>query len=114
MAAVPTRGGFERFTPGQARLVLAAFVAAALFFVAIALSPLASGFANAPDRGASDVQLYQAEVARIQRGEGYYDAAAAELAGRGYPTRSVFNWRTPLPVWLLGNLPDPEFGRVLL
>src|SRR5437879_4557560 len=114
MTAVPSAGGFERLTPRGAWLVLAIAAVVTLFFVAVTLSPLATGFADAPDRGASDVQLYQAEVTRIQSGEGFYDAAAAELAGRGYPTRSIFNWRTPLPVWLLGKLPDPEFGRVLL
>ena len=58
--------------------------------------------------------LYRAEVDRIHRGEGYYQAAAAELTPRGYPTRSVFNWRTPLPMWLLGKLPAAAIGKVLL
>ena len=106
--------GFERLTPWQARLVLAVTAAVALLFVAITLSPLASGFADAPSRGASDIELYRAEVDRIHEGEGYYDAAAKELTARGYPTRSVFNWRPPLPVWLLGVLPDPRIGRTLL
>jgi hypothetical protein len=114
MAADVAAGGFERLTPRGARLVLGATAAVTLFFIAITLSPLASGFADAPDRGASDIELYRAEVARVHQGEGYYDSAAAELAARGYPTRSVFNWRTPLPVWLLGILPDPGVGRTLL
>ncbi len=109
-----TLAGFERLTPWQARLVLAVWATVALLFVAITLSPLASGFADAPSRGPSDVELYRAEVDRIHSGEGYYDAAAKELAARGYPTRSVFNWRTPLPVWLLGELPDPLIGRTFL
>jgi hypothetical protein len=114
MGAFAAAGGFERLTPRGARLVLGATAAVTLFFVAVTLSPLASGFADAPDRGASDIELYRAEVARVHQGEGYYGAAAAELTARGYPTRSVFNWRTPLPVWLLGKLPDPSFGRTLL
>src|SRR5260221_1327887 len=109
-----TGDGFERLTPRSARLVLADTAAVTLFLVAITISPLASGFADAPDRGASDIELYRAEVARIHDGEAYYDAAAAELAERGYPTQSVFNWRTPLLVWLLGKLPDPNLGRTLL
>jgi hypothetical protein len=60
------------------------------------------------------VALYRAEVDRIHNGEGYYQAAAAELTARGYPTRSVFNWRTPLPMWLLGKLPAAAWGRALL
>ena len=37
-----------------------------------------------------------------------------ELRARGYPTRSLFNWRTPLPMWLLGVLPDAALGKALL
>ncbi|HEV3418335.1 MAG TPA: hypothetical protein VG056_16035 [Pirellulales bacterium] len=114
MAGTPLTCGFERLTPRQARAVLAVATVVTLFFVAISLSPLASGFADAPSRGASDIELYKAEVARIHGGEGYYDAAAMELTARGYPTRSVFNWRPPLPVWLLGVLPDPQIGRWVL
>lgn len=50
----------------------------------------------------------------MRAGESYYDAAAAELRARGYPTRSVFNWRTPLPVWLVGILPDVGFATCIL
>jgi hypothetical protein len=67
------------------------------------------------DRGGEgDIALYKAEVDRIQNGQGYYEAAAAELVARGYPTRSVFNWRTPLPMWLLGKLPSPVLGKAIL
>jgi hypothetical protein len=58
--------------------------------------------------------LYAAEVERMHAGESYYDAAAAELPSRGYPTRSIFNWRTPLPVWLIAVLPEPLFANVIL
>jgi hypothetical protein len=113
VAQVPA-AGLERLTPKQAWLVLSVTGAATLLFVAITLSPLASGFADAPSRGASDIELYRAEAERIHFGESYYNAAAKELSTRGYPTKSVFNWRTPLPVWLLGVLPDPRIGRTLL
>src|SRR5262249_42674640 len=46
-------------------------------------------------------------------GEGYYAAAATELRARGYPTKSVFNWRTPLPIWLIGVV-HPLVGKVVL
>ena len=39
---------------------------------------------------------------------------AEELRSRGYPTRSVFNWRSPLPIWLVGHLPYPWIGRATL
>lgn len=106
--------GFERLSPAAARCVLAATVLTALLFVGIALSPYATGFADKPLHRPGDIALYHAIVERIHGGANYYDAAAAELSRRGYPTRSVFNWRTPLPLWLLGALPTPLIGRALL
>jgi hypothetical protein len=98
----------------HARSLLALFLLAAAFFVSVTLSPLAQGFADAPSRGPGDLGLYAAEVARMQDGVSYHDAAAEELVARGYPTRSVFNWRTPLPVWLVAQLPDQLVACVLL
>lgn len=105
---------YAELSRGSARLVLCAFGAAVLACVFVTLSPWRSGYADATERRPSDVQLYAAEVERIHAGEGYYDAAGSELRERGYPTRSVFNWRTPLPMWLLGHLPNPVWGRWLL
>ncbi len=56
------------------------------------------------NRGAGDLELYAAEVQQMQTGENYYDIAANELVKRGYPTRSVFNWRTPLPMILIAKI----------
>ncbi|MBN2578897.1 MAG: hypothetical protein JXB10_07895, partial [Pirellulales bacterium] len=64
--------------------------------------------------GSDDGPLYRAEIERIRHGEGYYQAALAEMTHSAYPTRSVFNWRTPLPMWLIGHLPANEYGRILL
>ena len=111
MQQTPESTGFQRLSPAVVRGVLAAALAATLFFVAIALSPFATGFADKPLEHPGDIALYHAIVDRVHAGENYYDAAAAELPRRGYPTRSVFNWRTPLPLWLLGVLPTPMFGR---
>jgi hypothetical protein len=97
-----------------ARLALAAYLLFTLLAVAITLSPLRSGYADAPDRGPGDLALYRAEVDRIRAGENYYQAANVELRQRGYPTRSVFNWRTPLPMWLVAKLPHPQAGRLLM
>jgi len=98
----------------HARLTLGVFLLTAALFVAVTFSPLKSGFADAPDRGPNDFELYRAEVDRIGSGQSYYDAAAAELTARGYPTGSIFNWRTPLPVWLVGHLPDSAMANVIL
>jgi hypothetical protein len=93
-------------SPRTARLVLATALLLAIAGVALAVSPLRSGRADRPPSGRpGDVALYLAEIARMRAGEGYYQAAAAELRQRGYPTRSVFNWRTPLPIWLVAHLP---------
>jgi hypothetical protein len=85
---------------------LAVAAVTALLLVAVTFSPLRSGFADAPSRGAGDVELYQAEAARIAAGDSYYAAVEGELRERGYPMQSVFNWRTPLPVWLVAVLPQ--------
>jgi hypothetical protein len=98
----------------RARVALGLFAVSTLFFVAVTFSRLKSGFADGPDRGPGDVGLYSAEVQRMRDGYGYYDAAAAELRARGYPTRSVFNWRTPLPAWLIALFPDIAAAKLLL
>ncbi len=94
--------------------VLAMFCAATAFFVAVTFSSLKSGFADAPDRGPGDIALYRAEVDRMHDGYGYYDAAEAELRSRGYPTRSLFNWRMPLPMWLIAKLGDVSVAKGVL
>jgi hypothetical protein len=106
--------GFARLSLTAARCVLAATALVTLLFVGIAISPYATGFADRPLSRPGDIALYHAIVDRIHQGQSYYDAAAAELPARGYPTRSVFNWRTPLPAWFLGSLPTPMIGRALL
>lgn len=61
-----------------------------------------------------DLALYEAEVRRMRAGESYYDAAADELPRRGYPAKSVFNWRQPLLSALIAALPRPDDARLLL
>ena len=114
MSIESTPTGYARLSRFQARAVLAAFVLSLIGCLALSLSPLKSGFIGSPRSKRSDVELYRAEVARIAGGEGYYEVAADELPAREYPTASVFNWRTPLPMWLLGTLPSPLVGKVLL
>lgn len=111
--SVPSTG-YARLTRFQARTVLAALVVTTFICVAITLSPLQSTRVGNDRGGEGDIGLYRAEVRRIHAGEGYYQAAAKELVERGYPTRNVFNWRTPLPMWMLGKLPHPMLGKGLL
>jgi len=103
-----------RLTPWQARGVIAGGLLFAAFCVVVAVSPLAATRVGKPGEGQGDVALYRAEVERIHGGEGYYRAARAELTARGYPTQSLFNWRLPTLARLLGVLPDPAMGKVLL
>jgi hypothetical protein len=107
--------GYARLTRLQARIVCGVVALAITAAVGVTLSPLAgSNLAERSTSGPGDVALYRAEVDRIHNGEGYYQAAATELIARNYPTRSVFNWRTPLPMWLLGKMPAVELGKGLL
>jgi hypothetical protein len=62
----------------------------------------------------SDVAFYKAVIARMRAGQGYYDAAEAELRGRGYPMRPAFSWRQPTYAWLLSRAPHPLVGNALL
>jgi hypothetical protein len=104
LAALPAR---------RARIVAVLYCALALFCVGITLSPLKSDHRYNDLPGEGDLALYQAEAKRMQAGESYYDAVAAELRSRGYPMQSPFNWRMPLPLWLFGTLPA-DSARLLL
>jgi len=105
---------FSSLSVVSARATLAIAGLAALLLVGITLSPLGKGYAGTQRQGRGDVALYVAEVEQMQRGAAYYDAASQELRARGYPTRNVFNWRSPLPVGLIGALPEPRLGQALL
>ncbi len=106
---------FARLQPKVARAVLQLFFLIAAVLVAISLSPQQIGFADGPRfaDAPTDIDLYNAEIAAMRGGEGYYAAAARELHESGYPTASVFNWRTPLPMSLIAQLPEPG-GRILI
>lgn len=61
-----------------------------------------------------DAKLYEAVARRVRHGQDYYAAAALELNRRGYPTGSIFNWRTPAYAWIFGSWPWPGSGRAVL
>jgi hypothetical protein len=67
-----------------------------------------------PARGGSDLRLYRRIVERVHAGDNYYDAAGQELREQGYPTGSLFNWRTPLYALLIGSLSSITWGQVFL
>jgi hypothetical protein len=101
-------------TPWQARAVALALVVLAGVFLATAPAPPPVCNVRLEGSQTGDVALYRAEIDRIHAGEGYYQVAAEELVARNYPTRSVFNWRTPLPMWPIGKMPAVVLGKVLL
>ena len=106
--------GYARLAPRHARAALLVLAIAGVLLVAVTFSSAGRGNVGKRRPGEGDVALYRAEVERIDAGDGYYHAAAVELTRRGYPTRSVFNWRTPLPMWLIGRLPGLLLGKTLL
>jgi len=106
--------GYSRLTPRQAGAVLVGFALVTAFCVGVSVSPLANVPAEGRGKGGGDVALYRAIVDRVHSGEPYYEATAREMIARGYPTRSIFNWRPPLPHWMLGNMPAVVLGEALL
>lgn len=82
--------------------------------VAVSVSDYRISFDLRKKHRKNDIDLYFAEAVAVHDGAGYYETAYRELTNRGYPTRSVFNWRTPLPMWLVSQLPDPQTGRWLI
>jgi hypothetical protein len=63
------------------------------------------------DRG--DVALYRAIVERMQAGQGYYPAVAAEQQARNYPTTPFVTWRLPTMAVMLSALGKADAGRLL-
>lgn len=105
---------YARLTVWQARLVLAVIATFGVASICVTLTPIANKYVEVKHDTPGDVELYRATIERIRHGEGYYQAAATELPSRGFPTRSVFNWRTPLLAWLLGQLPSEAWPKALL
>ncbi len=108
------RNGFSACSPRSARLILIVTGVLVAFCIGVTQSPLKSGFADAPPRGTSDVQLYQAVCEQVHENHGYYLVNNHELRSRGYPTGSVFNWRAPVLFWLLGSFPNLIWGHLLI
>ena len=89
-------------------LTILAMVLAAGVYSSLGAGPLGT----APAGGEDDVSLHTAIVNRVAAGEPYYDATGDELRRRGYPTRSVFNWRTPFLFTAVAAAPG--IARVVL
>lgn len=96
----------------QAALLLIATALAIGWCIAVALAPDPPG--GPPVAGGQDLGVYRRIAERVHSGESYYQAAGDELRPAGYPTGSVFNWRTPTYAWLFGLLPAVRWAQGLL
>jgi hypothetical protein len=68
----------------------------AVFAVTLSLMMSHAASQNKNQTGEGDLALFRAVVNGERAGRPYYEAYGAESRTRGYPTRSVFNWRQPL------------------
>ena len=106
-------GGLTR---GQARVALITLLALSIISVGATLTSSDGSHSpsavSGPDQG--DIALHRSVIELVHEGQGYYEATAKQLEARNYPTGSVFNWRPPLPIWLLAQLPHPSWGRGIL
>ena len=110
MTAKTIPSGYARLSPWQARAVLIALAGLIGLGVWKSPAPPPTCAASEEKQRSGDIALYLGEIQRIHAGENYYQVAAEELVARGYPTASVFNWRTPLPMWLIAKLPEVSAG----
>jgi len=60
-----------------------------------------------------DLALFRVVSDRLRSGTPYYLVFGEELRSRGYDSRSVMNWRTPLLLWLLSRLPDHRWEQTI-
>lgn len=93
----------------RARLLLAALGVLLLAGAAPRSAPQTGGRNGA---SGEDMALHLATIERIASGHAYYVAVGEELRARRYPTRSIFNWRTPAFYRLVAL--DPFACRVVL
>ena len=94
----------------KARWWLIAWLAFTGCCLAISISPKRIDFRLRKTNVSSDIEFYELIASRVAGGDGYYEALKTELPKWGFPTTSVFNWRPPMPLWALGNLPNPRWG----
>jgi hypothetical protein len=102
------RFGFSRRTAYRLLLTIGFPAVFALTFWLM----LSDAATHKSQTGEGDLGLFKAVVNGQQLGRPYYEAYGAESRTRGYPTRSVFNWRQPMLLRGLALL-TPRFAIVL-
>ena len=104
---------FEGISPLAARLLLGIVLILIAYGIAAREgTQLLEG--TSQDPADTDVAMYARIVERIHAGEGYYEATGSELRSRGYPARSVFNWRLPTLASFMALLPGTNAGRMVI
>jgi hypothetical protein len=102
---------FSQYSRARATLI------ASIFACALAWSFQAALFHRIPTaeshRHLGDWVIHRDIVLRVAHGQGYYDATFDALRACGYPTETVFNWRTPLYTYLLVLAGDADVARVV-
>ena len=81
---------------------------------AVSLTPDPTPPLIPPPGSTTDADLFEAMVKGVREGGSYYDVTHKALINRGYPSRSIFNWRTPTLTWILASLPGASWGKGLL
>ncbi len=98
----------------RARLGLGAFLVWTMLCLTVSLTPDPNPPVVCPEGGINDLETFRIVVSRVRGGESFYDATQDVFRARNYPTRSVFNWRTPFYAWFLGRVTGDQLGRWLL
>lgn len=104
----------ERTTVGNrlVRISLSALICAVFISGLITTTAVRPRDRAAPARE-GDEALFASFVEDLRQGTPYYTGMGAELRARGYPSRSVFNWRTPLHLEAVAALGIPSAHIVI-
>jgi len=70
--------------------------------------------ASTSRESSGDAALFRGVVDKMRQGTGYYPAMNEMLRRMGYPTASVFNWRTPALYQFLAMFPTWQQARLVL
>ncbi len=104
---------FELSRNGAA-LALVVYLLAMFGCVSLALTKDPNPAFVAPPGSTSDLDVFRKIINRVHAGEAFHDATHDELRVHDYPTRSVFNWRTPVYAWWLSSEVGWRAGPALL
>ena len=105
--------GYES-SRSKAAMALGVYVLATVLCVGLALTKDRTPPFVPPPGATTDVDVFRRIINRVHSGEAFHSATQGELRSHDYPTRSVFNWRTPVYAWWLGSDLGWRFGPILL